>query len=141
MIERIVLIVFTNLFAKPMLGLRRLAPRSHFSSRRPTHERHPFPAIRAMPLRPLHRRGADGARLVAQCAALAGAAPERRLAESAGSGLQLRGCVQAAGLPGAEEGSARADEGFAALVAGGLRSLRSLVHPHGLARRRYISHR
>ena len=30
---------------------------------------------------------------------------------------------------------------FASLVAGGLRSLRSVVHPHGLAQRRHVSHR
>ena len=35
---------------------------------------------------------------------------------------------------GAEEGPARVDDGFAGLVAGGLRPLRPAVHPHGVAR-------
>ena len=42
---------------------------------------------------------------------------------------------------GREEGPLGADDRLAALVAGGLRSLRALVHPDGMAQRRHLSHR
>ena len=40
-----------------------------------------------------------------------------------------------------EEGPPRADDGVAGLVAGGLRPLRAVVHPHGVAQRRHLPHR
>ena len=39
-----------------------------------------------------------------------------------------------------EEGSSGADDGLAGLVAGGLRSLRPVVHSHGVAQRRHLPH-
>ncbi len=40
-----------------------------------------------------------------------------------------------------EEGSCGVDDGFAGLVACGLRSLRSAVYSHGVAQRRNVPHR
>ena len=41
-------------------------------------------------------------------------------------------------LRGPEEGPGRADDRLAGLVAGGLRPLRAVLHPHGLAQRRHL---
>jgi catalase-peroxidase len=49
--------------------------------------------------------------------------------------------VQVARLPGGEARPDRADDRQPALVAGGLRPLRPLLHPHGLAQRRQLPHR
>ena len=69
------------------------------------------------------------------------AAPALVQVRSDGQGLQLREGVQEPRLQGTEERSRDADDRLASLVAGGLRSLRSAVHPHGLAQRRHVSHR
>ena len=53
--------------------------------------------------------------------------------------LQLRRRVQEARSRCPEEGSHRTDDGFAGLVAGRLRALWSILHPHGLAQRRHLS--
>ena len=44
-------------------------------------------------------------------------------------------------LAAREEGSRGADDRLAGLVAGGLRPLRAVVHPHGVAQRRHLPHR
>ena len=61
--------------------------------------------------------------------------------DSHGRGLRLRQGVQEPRLRGPEEGPRGAHDRFAGLVAGGLRPLRALVHPHGLAQRRHLPHR
>ena len=55
--------------------------------------------------------------------------------------LQLRRSFQEPRSGGGEEGSRRADDRFAGLVAGRLRPLRAALHPHGLAQRRHVPHR
>ena len=59
---------------------------------------------------------------------------------SDGRGLQLRRGVQEPRPGGREEGSRGADDRLAGLVAGGLRSLRTVVHSHGMAQRRHVPH-
>ena len=67
--------------------------------------------------------------------------PGRRFARPDGRGLRLCRGVQRARLPGAQARPHRADDRQPAVVAGGLRALRAVLHPHGLARRRHIPHR
>ena len=73
---------------------------------------------------------------------------EDRIAPSAleqvrphGQRLQLCRRVQEPRSRGPEEGSRRLDDGFSGLVASRLRSLRTALHPHGLAQRRHLPHR
>ncbi len=79
--------------------------------------------------------------LVAEPAEPEGPAPALPPVRSHGRGLQLRGRVQESRPGGREEGSPGADDRLAGLVAGGLRPLRALVHPHGVAQRRHLPHR
>src|SRR5580658_2384156 len=57
-----------------------------------------------------------------------------------GRGLQLRRSVQESRSRGCEEGSAGGDDRLAVLVAGGLRSLRTVFYSYGMAQRRHVSH-
>src|SRR5512138_7404 len=58
---------------------------------------------------------------------------------SDGQGLRLREGLQEPRLQGPEERSRETDDRLAALVARRLRSLRTAVHPHGLAQRGHVS--
>src|SRR5687768_2605855 len=80
-------------------------------------------------------------RLVAQPAAARAPASAFVQVRPDGSGFRLRAGVRESRLQGAQEGPARADDRFEAVVARGFRPLRSLVRPHGLAQRRYVSNR
>ena len=80
-------------------------------------------------------------RLVAEPAEPQRSAPELFSVEPDGHGIQLCRGVQEARPRGPEEGPHRADDGFAGMVAGGFRPLRTAVHPHGLAQRRHLPHR
>ena len=68
-------------------------------------------------------------------------APERRVAQPDGRGLRLCRGVQEARLSGAQGRPHRADDRQPAVVAGRLRALRAVLHPHGVARGRHLSHR
>ena len=94
-----------------------------------------------VPVQPHRRRRHLEPRLVAEPAAARDPAPALVPVQSDGRGLRLRRGVQEPRLRGPEEGPARADDRLAGLVAGGLRSLRAAVHPHGLAQRRHLPHR
>src|SRR6266849_1612734 len=74
-------------------------------------------------------------RLVAQSAEPQDPAPALAPVRSNGQGLHLRHRVQEPRPGGGEEGSLSADDRLAGLVAGGLRSLRTFVHSHGMAQR------
>ena len=93
------------------------------------------PTTRALAARPHQPR------LVAGIAAARHPPPGRRLARPDGRGLRLCRGVQAARLPGAQARPDRADDRQPAVVAGRLRPLRPVLHPHGLARGRHLSHR
>ena len=93
------------------------------------------PTTRALAARP------DQPRLVAGLAAARHPSPGRGLARPDGRGLQLCRGVQEARLSGAQARPHRADDRQPAVVAGRLRTLRALLHPHGLACRRHLSHR
>ncbi len=86
------------------------------------------------------RRRQDEPRLVAEPAAAGAAAPAFLEVRPDGQRLRLREGVQEPRLQGAEEGPGQADDRLAGLVAGGLRPLRPVLHPHGLARRRHLPH-
>ena len=58
-----------------------------------------------------------------------------------GEDVRLRRGVQEPRPRRGEQGPARADDRLAGLVAGRLRPLRPLVHPHGVAQRRHLPHR
>src|ERR1700753_4218897 len=57
-----------------------------------------------------------------------------------GRGLQLRRRIQESRSRGCEEGSAGGDDRLAVLVAGGLRSLRAVFYPYGMAQRGHVPH-
>src|SRR5262249_2039233 len=93
---------------------------------------------------PIHahgRRWHVEPRLVAQSAEAQDTEPATAQVRSHGPGLQLRQGVQEPRPGGGKEGSHRVDDRLAGLVARGLRPLRAVVHPHGMARRRYVPHR
>ena len=94
-----------------------------------------------MPVLPRRRRRSDEPRLVAESTAARVAAPAFREVRPAGQGLRLCEGIQEPRLQGVEEGLGQADDRLAGLVAGGLRPLRTVVHPHGLALRRDLSRR
>ena len=79
-------------------------------------------------------------RLVAGVPADRDSSPRRAFARSDGRGFRLCRGVQEARLPGAEARSDRADDRQPAMVAGRLWPLRSVLHPHGVARGRHLSH-
>ena len=80
-------------------------------------------------------------RLVAQAAEPAGPPPKLPACQSDGSCVQLRQGFPESGPQRRHQGSARVDDGLPGVVAGGLWSLRTPVHPHGLAQRRNLSRR
>ena len=77
-------------------------------------------------------------RLVAQPVAARDPAPAFRLVRPDGPGLQLRRGVPPTRPGRGQAGPARTHDRVPGLVAGGFRSLRSFVHPHGLAQRRHL---
>src|SRR5215475_8437343 len=91
-----------------------------------------------VPLPPHRRRRNVEPELVAEPAEAERAAPALAEVRPDGSRLRLRPRVREPRLEGAEEGPDGADDPIAGLVAGGLRSLRALLHPHGLAQRRHL---
>ena len=66
---------------------------------------------------------------------------KRHVPRSDGRGFRLCRGVQHARLRGAEGRPHRADDRQPAVVAGRLRPLRPVLHPHGVARRGHLSHR
>ena len=88
-----------------------------------------------------HGRGYVQPRMVAQPVEAGPPAPAFVEVRSDGQGLRLCEGIQEPRSHRAEEGSRGAHDRLAALVAGGLRSLRTAVHPHGLAQRRHLPHR
>ena len=94
-----------------------------------------------MPLPSQSRRRRVEPGLVAESAEAQHTAPALVQVRPHGPGLRLRRRVQEPGPGGREEGSPGADDRLAGLVAGGLRPLRSSVHPYGMAQRRHLPHR
>ena len=84
--------------------------------------------------------GHDEHGLVARGTEPQGAAPAVCVVESDGPGLRLRRRVQNPRPRCGGQRPARADDRLAALVAGGLRALRPVFRPHGVARRRHVPH-
>ena len=82
---------------------------------------------------PHHHRLAVESRLVAEPAQSQDPAPALGEVRSHGRALRLRRGIREARPGCAQEGSPRADDRFAGLVAGRLGPLRRAVHPHGLA--------
>ena len=80
-------------------------------------------------------------RLVAQSTEAEDPAPALLAVRSHGRGVQLRRGVQEPRPECRDQGPPCADDGFAGLVAGGLRPLRTVVHSHGMAQRRHVPHR
>ena len=78
---------------------------------------------------------------MAQSVAPRDPAPAVTVVQPHGSRLRLRTRVRVARLCRAQARPERADDRLAGVVAGGLRSLRAAVHPHGVAQRRHLSHR
>ena len=83
----------------------------------------------------------DQPRLVAEPARPQRSPPAVEPLRPDGRGVRLRRGVQEPRPRCGDQGPARADDGFAGLVAGRFRPLRAAVHPHGLAQRRHLSHR
>ena len=79
-------------------------------------------------------------KVVAESIEPEGPPPLLRERQSHGRGLQLRRGVQESRLRRAEEGHHGADDRLAGVVAGRLRPLRSVLHPHGLAQRGHLPH-
>ena len=101
------------------------------------------PKHRRLPGRPRHHhiwRPLEP-RLVAEPAEPADPAPEHRAVEPDGRGLRLRRGVQEARPRRGQDRPHRADDRQPGLVAGRLRPLRRVVHPHGLALGRHLPHR
>ena len=89
-----------------------------------------------------HGRGCrDQRRVVAQPAQPEDAAAALLALEPHAERVRLRGGVQDAGPRRGGEGPARAHDRLPALVAGRLRSLRPVLHPHGVAQRGHVPHR
>ncbi len=63
------------------------------------------------------------------------------LSDPMGEAVQLREGVQEPRPECRDQGPPCPDDGFAGLVAGGLRPLRTVVHSHGMAQRRHVPHR
>ncbi len=80
-------------------------------------------------------------RLVAQPAQPQDPSPELIAVRSHGPGVQLCRGVQDPGPACRRQGPPCADDGLAGLVARGLRPLRPVFHPHGLAQRGHVPHR
>ena len=80
-------------------------------------------------------------RLVAQSTEPEDPAPALLPVRSHGRGVQLRQGVQEPRPECRDQGPPCPDDGFAGLVAGGLRPLRAVLHPHGMAQRRHVPHR
>ena len=79
-------------------------------------------------------------RLVAAPAGPPGSPPQLFPVRSNGRGVRLRQGVQEPRPQGRDQGPARPDDGFAALVAGRLRPLWRPVHPPGVARCGHLPH-
>ena len=89
-----------------------------------------------------HRGGGPSKRrLVAQSAEPEDPAPALPPVQSHGRGVQLRRGVQEPRPECRHQGPPCPDDGFAGLVARGLRPLRAVLHPHGVAQRRHVPHR
>ena len=86
----------------------------------------------------LDGRGCGQSRLVAGAVEHQHPAPALAAVKSDGAGVRLRGRVPAAGPVGGDQGPARPDDRFAGLVAGRLRPLRPVFHPHGVAQRGHL---
>ena len=67
-------------------------------------------------------------------------APEHQASRSHEPGLRLRGRVQNPRPRRRRQGPPRPDDRLAELVARGLRPLRPVLHPHGMAQRRHVPH-
>ena len=85
--------------------------------------------------------GPDERRLVAESAEPEDPSPALLPVQSHGRGVQLRGGVQEPRPGCRDQGPPCLDDGLAGLVAGRLRPLRAVLHPHGLAQRRHLPHR
>ncbi len=78
--------------------------------------------------------------LVAEAPAARPPAPALHQVRPDGRGFRLCQGVQEPRFRGAEERPRGAHDGFTGLVAGGLRPLWAVVHPHGVAQRRHVPH-
>ena len=122
------------------LGARRRTTRQqrHESRGQRQHEqrsqRSQMPVLREVAQRPIEPG------LVAGPAEPESAAPASPAGRSDGQRLRLRQRVQDARSRRGEKGHRAGDDDVAGLVAGGLRPLRSAVHPDGLAQRGHLPH-
>ena len=90
---------------------------------------------------PKRTRPRTNQRLVAEPAGPLGAPPPLAPVQSDGRGLQLRRTVQVPRPRRPEAGPHRADDDVAGLVAGRLRPLRAVLHPHDVACRGHVPDR
>ncbi len=67
--------------------------------------------------------------------------PPLRARQSDGRGVRLRQGIQKPQPPCRDQGPACRDDGLTGVVAGGLRPLRAVVHPDGVAQCRHVPHR